>query len=72
MFVLPVVLRQVLLLLCYPMEFVEEPLVYGCQLVDLIHTHTAVEGLRGTDMKQTRRYIYNSSSSSFMLLVGIL
>lgn len=43
--VLPSVVCQVLLQLCYPAEFVEEPLVYGRQLVDLINTHAAVEGL---------------------------
>lgn len=44
--VLPPVVCQVLLQLCYPVEFVEEPLVYGRQLVDLINTHAAVEGLK--------------------------
>lgn len=49
--VLPPVVCQVLLQLCYPVEFVEEPLVYGCQLVDLINTHATVEGLKSRDKK---------------------
>ena len=52
---LPPVVCQMLLQLCYPVELVEEPLVYGRQLVDLIDTHATVEGLKSGDMKQTRR-----------------
>ena len=61
--VLPPVVCQVLLQLCYPTELVEEPLVYGCQLVDLIDTHSTVEGLKSTDMKQIGCYIHYSLSS---------
>lgn len=43
----PLVLSQAPLQFRYPVEFVEEPLVDGCQLVDLIHAHAAVEGLQG-------------------------
>lgn len=67
--VLPPVVRQVLLQLCYPVEFVEEPLIYGRQLVDLIYTHTTVEGLK---RKQTQCYIYHSSSSSSSSLVPLI
>lgn len=62
--VLPPVVCQVLLQLCYPTELVEEPLVYGCQLVDLIDTHSTVEGLKSRDMKQIGCYIHYSLSSS--------
>lgn len=47
---LPVVVRQLLLQLRYPTQFVEEPLVYGRQLVDAIDTHATVQGLNGTDL----------------------
>lgn len=50
---LPVVIRQFLLQLRYPTQFVEEPLVNGRQLVDAIDTHAAVKGLNrrhGTDL----------------------
>lgn len=46
---LPVVVCQVLLQLGYPAQFVEEPLVYGRQLVDAIDTHAAVKGLNRRD-----------------------
>lgn len=49
---LPPVACQVLLQLCYPVELVEEPLVYGRQLVDLINTHAAVEGLKSREGRQ--------------------
>lgn len=70
--VLPPVVCQVLLQLCYPVQFVEEPLVYGRQLVDLINTHAAVEGLKSRDMKQIcMLHLFSSpSSSSSMALTG--
>lgn len=49
---LPPVVCQVLLQLCYPVELVEEPLVYGRQLVDLINTHATVEGLKSRKGRQ--------------------
>lgn len=45
---IPLVVCQLLLQLCYPVEFVKKPLIYGRQLVDLINTHTAMESLKGT------------------------
>lgn len=44
-FVLPFVSLKVLFQVCYPLEFMEEPLVYGCQSMDLTNTHTLMEGL---------------------------
>ena len=43
--VLPVEVGQVLLQQCDAVEFVQEPLIYRCELVDSVHAHTAVEGL---------------------------
>lgn len=57
---LPVVVCQVLLHLGDPTQFVEEPLVYGRQLVDAIDTHAAVKGLNrrgGTDSNLTVIFI---------------
>ena len=42
----PVEVCHVLLQLCDPVQFVEEPLVDGGQLVDLIDSHPAVKGLK--------------------------
>lgn len=44
-FKLPSVAAQLLLQLCDLVEFVEEPLVDGRQLVDVIDAHAAMEGL---------------------------
>lgn len=57
---LPVVVCQFLLQLRYPPQFVEEPLVYGRQLVDVIHTHAAVKGLKrrhGTNVNVAETFI---------------
>lgn len=50
---LPVVVHQFLLQLSDPTQFMEEPLVYSRQFVDVIDAHAAVKGLnrrRRTDV----------------------
>lgn len=62
---LPVVLCQVLLQMCDALEFIEEPLVYECQLVNQIHAHPTVEGLGGRGMKQTQSTNITFINSSY-------
>lgn len=42
----PFILTQTLLHLSNVLEFVQEPLVYGSQVMDLINGHATVQGLK--------------------------
>lgn len=56
--VLPAVVSKVLLQLCYSAKFVEEPLFYGRELMNLINTHTIMQRLKSKTYERDRVSIF--------------